>query len=252
MGDEPSHPELLDYLASELIRRDWRLKDLHRAIVLSATYRTRSHHPEADDAWRSLLQADRDNRWLGRFPRRRLEAETLRDAMFAVSGWLNFAGGGPGVMPPLPEELKSTLLKGQWSTSPNEAEHYRRSVYLFARRNLPFPFFASFDRPSANASCARRNRSTTAPQALFLLNSELTRDAAERLAEAVRREHPGDRPAQVAAAFRRTLGRAPGAEQREAATGLLDRLEDNVQEGPDPLVELCRGLLNTNAFLYVD
>ena len=244
MGDQPTHPELLDYLASELIRRGWRLKDLHREILLSATYRTRSFRDsvrasgENDDTWERLIRSDPDNRLLGRYPRRRLEGEIIRDAMFAVSGSLSRVGGGPGIMPPLPVELKQTLLRGQWSASEREADHYRRSVYLFARRNLPYPMFATFDRPSANTSCAARDSSTTAPQALYLFNSSVTIDAAKRLAERLRRRHPDDRNGQIDEAYRRLFSRSPDADELQQATTFLREVASLREVA---LLEVARG-----------
>ncbi len=260
MGEEPSHPALLDYLATELVRGGWRLKDLHREIVLSATYRTRSYAGESKADWDRLIAADPENVWLGRFPRRRLDAEVLRDAMFAVSGTLNRVTDGPGVMPPLPEELKSTLLKGQWSASEREADHYRRSIYLFARRNLPYPMLATFDRPSANTSCAVRARSTTAPQALFLLNSAITSDAANRLARRLVRLHPDDAAAQIREAYLRVFSREPEAGELDEAQAFVRQVVERSdgQQGrrsaapAAALTELCRGLLNTNPFVYID
>src|SRR5207249_8142149 len=108
--------------------------------------------------------ADSDNALYSHFPRRRLEGEAIRDAMLAAAGLLTSERGGPGVMPPLPEELLGTLLKGQWTTSKREADHYKRSIYVFARRNLRLPVFEAFDRPDGNATCPIRTRSTTAPQ----------------------------------------------------------------------------------------
>src|SRR5262245_56631485 len=98
------------------------------------------------------------------FQRRRLTGEELRDAMWRASDSLDATRGGPGVMPKLPEELAQTLLKNQWTDSPKVSDHYRRSIYVFARRNLRYPIFDAFDRPDANSSCPARNQSTTAPQ----------------------------------------------------------------------------------------
>ncbi|MDZ4688016.1 MAG: DUF1549 and DUF1553 domain-containing protein, partial [Planctomycetaceae bacterium] len=158
-GAEPSHPELLDWLATELPRRGWSLKEMHRLIVTSAAYRraARPGSTESDrTAWRALVAADPDNRLWGRMSPRRLDGEAIRDAMLSISGELSERRNGPGVRPPLPTELVSTLLKGQWDVSPNEEDHRRRSVYLFVRRNLRYPLFEVFDRPDTNASCDQR------------------------------------------------------------------------------------------------
>ena len=161
MGGTPTHPELLDWLATELPRLGWSRKRLHRLIVTSATYRQAS------------------------FPRRRLDGEAIRDALLTASGQLNRQAGGPGFRPPLPNEVVRTLLKDQWPVTANSAEHRRRSVYLFARRNLRYPLFEAFDKPDANASCPRRNVSTIAPQSLLLLNGDDSLAAATELAKLI-------------------------------------------------------------------
>ncbi len=259
MGDEPSHPELLDFLAGGLIRRGWSLKQLHRQIVLSSVYRMRSSPPAAADGnWRAAIEIDPHNRLLSRFPRRRLDAESLRDTMFAVSGSLNHCGGGPGVQPPLPPEMIKTLKSGQWKTSPNTADHFRRSIYIFARRNLRYPFFATFDRPAANASCAVRQPSTTAVQSLLLLNSQTTLVASQRLAADIGRTAGNDLRRGCNEIFRRLFSR-PASEQELAdcvdflhqQTKMLKE-EGDGQASQNALVDLCRALLNTNQFLYVD
>src|SRR6059058_3177498 len=142
-------------------------------IVSSATYRQEVNASNATGT---------DHDLYSRYPRRRLEGEAIRDAMLSAAGLLTSERGGPGVMPPLPEELIGTLLKGQWTTSKREADHYKRSIYVFARRNLRLPIFEAFDRPDGNATCPLRNRSTTAPQSLLLFNSEFSLLAARHLA----------------------------------------------------------------------
>ena len=263
MGDEPSHPELLDFLATKLMRDGWSLKRLHREILLSAVYRTRSVRPPSGSArerWDAAAETDPDNRWLSRFPRRRLDAEAIRDALFAVSGSLNRKTGGPGVMPPLPPEMVATLKRGQWKTTDRQSEHYRRSVYLFARRNLRFPFFATFDRPAANASCAVRQPSTTAVQSLLLFNSRTTLDAATRLAARLQREWPDGSGLEWFAEqlSLRLYAREPDRGEVAAATEFLRQqthaaratgLTDAERAG---LVDLCRAMLNSNEFLYVE
>jgi hypothetical protein len=258
MGEEPTHPELLDHLAWRLIARGWSLKDLHRQIVLSAVYRTASRAGSgSDDSWTARIDTDPANRWLARFPRRRLEAESIRDSMLAVSGTLNHQAGGPGVRPPLPGELIQSLKSGQWETSPRQADHYRRSIYIFARRNLRYPLLATFDRPAADTSCAARHPSTTSIQSLLLLNSEFTLDAAERLARLVAARQT-DLAGQYQDVYRRVLTRLPTDDELgEGVTFLRSQSGFLRREGhPDPesaaLRDLCRVVFNTNAFLYVD
>lgn len=270
MGVSPSHEELLDHLACELREHGWSLKHLHRLIVCSATYRQSSKG--SGDHWQQAMAADPNNELCSRFPRRRLEGETLRDALLASAGLLSSERGGPGVMPPLPKELVDTLLKGQWTPSPREADHYRRSVYLFARRNLRYPLFEAFDRPDANASCPVRSRSTTAPQSLVLFNSELSLLVARNLAGRVMQE-TSDSQGQIEALYLDALSRRPS--EKEAATlrkFLTQQREKLKSEGrpreklalpircspdTDPyaaaaLVDACLAILNANEFLYVD
>lgn len=262
VGDEPTHPELLDWLATELVRQDWSLKQLHRLIVTSATYRQAS-----------ISENDSSTLWLSRFPRRRLSGEAIRDAMLAVSGTLNNAVQGPGVMPPLPDELVKTLLKNQWKTSDNEADHYRRSIYIFARRNLRYPIFDAFDRPDANASCPQRGKSTTAPQSLLLLNSAFSLNAARRLAGSLLTEHDEVDHTAITSVFRRTLCRQPSEHDLTELTRFMqlqtEYLRDKSQTAEqlalplpcpasiDPyeaaaLTDLCLALLNCNEFIYID
>lgn len=260
-GDIPLHLELLDWLAAELARSGFSARHMHRLLVTSSVYRTASrtaasaetdHAPPQAAAWQALLAADPENRLWGRFPRRRLTAEEVRDALLAVGGLLNTRRGGPGVMPPLPKELEPTLLRGQWQASPDPADHHRRSLYLFVRRNLRDPLLEAFDRPDTLASCPVRGRSTTAPQALALLHAPLAWEAAQGLARLASAEANDDPAAFVIACFRRALARSP----REAELKLaLDFLKSDPGAAPDAdarRIDLCRALLNTNEFVYID
>jgi hypothetical protein len=194
-------------------------------------------------------QVDPENRLLWRANRQRLEGEAIRDCMLAAAERLSPRTGGPGVRPPLPEELTITLLKDQWIPSPDEEDHRRRSIYLFARRNLRFPIFEAFDRPETNASCPVRGQSTIAPQALLLLNSEFSFVAASDLAKYVRTHVGDDRNAQINLVYRRTLSRAPTQAQLARAREFLTEQDG----GPaDSLALLCLAVFNTNEFIYVD
>ena len=265
MGEEPSHPKLLDHLASRLINHDWSLKDLHRQIVLSATYRTQSKPPafatdnsDATKDWRNAKFTDPSNRLLARFPRRRLDAESLRDAMLLASGTMNHQAGGPGISPPLPQALVRTLKSGQWQTSDDTAEHYRRSVYIFARRNLRYPLFATFDRPAANCSCPTRPSSTTALQSLLLLNSSFTLDLSEHLASHCTNAHSESPKMQIREIFRCVFSRLPSRqEEKDCRDFLLRQAAMAKKQGAEKpvlaaLTDLCRALFNSNEFLYVD
>ncbi len=239
MGTPPTHPELLDWLAQDFLSSGGSLKRLHRQIVTSAVYRSASRPATDPQAWRALQEADPDNFLLGRMNRRRLDGEEIRDAMLATAGELNDERGGPGVRPPLPAEVVSTLLKNQWNVTPEKRAHSRRSVYLFVRRNLRFPLFEVFDRPDANQSCPRRHESTTAPQALTLLNSDFTWTCARQLAKSIA-EGESSAASQAEVACRLVLARS--ATSREEAL-LRDAGE---------LETFCAALLNSSEFLYVD
>ncbi|MBM3798378.1 MAG: DUF1553 domain-containing protein, partial [Acidobacteria bacterium] len=188
IGGRPSHPELLDWLTSEFVREGWSLKKLHRLIMTSATYR-QSSAPRA-----TAREADPSNRLLWRFPPRRLEAAAIRDSALAVAGALSPQTGGPSVFPPLP--AGTPKLVGGWDLSKAAADQQRRSVYIFVRRNDPYPMLNAIDFPDTHESCSRRNQTTTAPQALTLLNSSLTADWSRQFATRVERAAGSDRSRQ--------------------------------------------------------
>ncbi len=243
---EPSHPELLDWLASEFVAQGWSMKKLHKTMLLSAAYREASA-PSAETAER-----DPENIYLSYFKRRRLEAEEIRDAVLQAAGAINWKMGGRPVVPPLaPEELygMSQPPGNAWITTANTDEHNRRSVYLISRRTFRVPMLEVFDRPEGVLSCPRRDSSTTATQSLSLLNSGFTLQMAERLARAVGNDDPR---AAVNAAWRQALGRQPSDEESTAALAFLDKQRSNLGSMQAALVELSRGLLNLNEFLYVD
>jgi hypothetical protein len=251
LGAAPTHPELLDWLARELRMRDWSLKSSHRTIVCSATYRQASVLASG----KPVDEQKANTEFYARFPRRRLDGEAIRDALLSAADLLTTERGGPGVMPPLPEELVGTLLKGQWKASEREADHYRRSIYVFARRNLRYPVFEAFDRPDGNASCALRSRSTTAPQSLVLLNSELSLLAARQLAARVM--SASDEPAeQIERLYRLCYGRAPTAGESERLIAFVaqqrERQLDDNDSTDAALIDACLALFNSSEFLYID
>ncbi len=250
MGMEPSNLQLLDWLASWFVENGWHIKQLHRLILTSSTYRQRSRLPNdasvaEANAWKLALERDPGVRWLSRFPRQRLSGEVIRDAMLSVAGILNRKTGGPGVRPPLPAELRSTLLKDQWNVTEDTTEHNRRSIYVFARRNLRFPIFEAFDRPAANQSCSRRDVSTTAPQALHLLNSEFSFRMAELIADRILMDNAAS-DQQVAKAFELILNRSPAKDDLNDAQRFI------ANSGDDAFTHLCLALLNSNEFVFID
>lgn len=282
VGQAPSHPQLLDYLATELIRRQWSLKQLHYLIVTSATYRQAGRvadlansEPETHQLTARLDRSERldpENEWLARFPRQRLDGETIRDVMLAVAGTLDSQQGGAGVRPPLSKELVDTLLKKQWEVDPDPRQYQRRSIYVFARRNLRYPIFELFDRPDGNASCSRRNQSTTAPQSLFLLNSRFSLQTAQQFA-GTGLSLTSDQEAFIQWVFQRALARpATVVELQRALLFLKDQANRAQQESrpsgqlalPVPVptrlnpyqatayTDLCLAIFNLNEFIYVD
>ena len=238
-GESPSHPELLDTLALRLIESGWRLKPLHRLMMLSKTYRQSSQTPPSDLA----REWDPMNRLLWRFNRRRLRAEEIRDALLAVAGRLNREMFGKSVMVPVEAEMVKLLYKpSQWTVTEDVRQHDRRSVYLIAKRNLRIPFLEVFDQPTLQNSCPKRESSTHAPQALELLNGRTSNALAQSLADRLREEVGDDSKRQIERAWRLVAGRKPSVRESQLALEFLRE---------QPLREFTLALFNLNAFLYV-
>ena len=241
-GERPSHPDLLDWLATELPARDWSLKAMHHLMVTSHTYRQASHGNTA--AWKQSLTLDASNELLSRMLRRRLEGEAIRDTFLASSGQLNRKAGGPSIRPPLPVEITSTMLKNQWNVTEDDTEHRRRSIYIFARRNLRFPMFDVFDRPDSNLSCSRRDESTTALQSLTLLNSSFSSRVSQDLAKRVATEY-NQTDERIHRLYTLLFSRPPSDQERDMGLKFL-RTANN------ELSHYCLALLNTNEAIYID
>jgi len=265
-GAEPSHPELLDWLATEFVARGWGMKAMHRLMVTSATYR------QSSTASAATLADDPDNALFSRMFRRRLEGEAVRDALLAASGRLDGRVGGPSVFPDLPPGVET---RGGWTRSASAADRNRRSIYVFVRRNLKYPLFDAFDLPDSNTTCPERNVTVNAPQALMLLNSDLVLDQARAfagrvLATAADRNDPA---ALVERAYRLALSRAPKPDEVERGVdflrdqpALLSAQAENPRslDLPDPmpdgygpaqgaaLVDYCHAVFNLNEFVFVD
>jgi hypothetical protein len=235
-GRQPTHPELLDWLARRFVADGWSLKKMHRLMMTSAAYRRSSEATGTDPS----------NLLFGRGARRRLDAEALRDSLLAVSGRLSPVGGGPGVYVPIPKDINVMLPNNDkelsWETS-TEEEGRRRTVYVFQRRSLTLPFVDVFDGPPMNQTCPARPETTVAPQALTLFNGEFARGEAKAFAARVEREAGNDVDARIDRAFRLSLIRAPREDERAAARAFL---------ATQPLSDLCHVLFNTNEFLYLD
>jgi hypothetical protein len=243
-GEPPSHPELLDWLASELVAQGWRLKPLHRLMVTSATYRL------AGKANPKLASEDPENTLFGRANRRRLDAEGLRDAMLAVSGDLNPKMGGPGVLAPLEKEVEDLIFTEAevvdlWPEDRNPSEHVRRSLYLFRKRNVRYPLLEAFDAPDTQTACPRRETSTHALQALSLLNSEFAAGRAKVLADRIIREGGADTDQRIRRAYHLVLARAPKLAEIERSRSFVKAAEQSAW------VDFALALLNSNEFLYV-
>ena len=249
MGQRPTHPELLDWLANDFIQSGWDMKRMHRQIVTSATYRQSSL---ANDEG---MKEDSRNRFLWRFPRQRLEGEAIRDAALAVSGALNAKLGGPSVMPELPAGMPAP--RGGWTLSAPE-DRNRRSLYVFIRRNSRYPMLEAFDMPDTHESCGRRNATITAPQALALLNGKVVLEWAQAFAGRVTREAGGDLTAQIDRAYQLAYSRKPDASERDTIQTFFAKQKDIVArrgESADraqaaALVDFCHMLLNSNEFIY--
>ncbi len=237
-GERPTHPELLDWLATEFVQSGWSVKAMHRLMLLSDTYQMASDDVSAN------VGVDPDNRMLWRMPRQRLSAEILRDQMLAVAGNLDRTVGGPSVFPYIDPDLFQSSTSRTWPGKPdNDPSTWRRSLYVFMKRSIRYPMFEAFDQPDATASCARRNGSTVAPQALLLMNNAFVIQEAKMFAERVEKDAPGDRGKQVDRAWELALGRPPADAERRRAVSFLE-------SGSGTLPDLCQLIFNLNEFTY--
>ena len=239
-GGLPTHPELLDWLASEFVAKGWSVKQMHRLIMTSAAYKRSA--TVSDQA----LAKDPANELLSHMNRRRLEAEEIRDGSLQVTGELNLKTGGLPVVPPLSKEEMFGMIgnpASAWLVTPDKTEHQRRTIYLLSRRTFQQPMAQAFDGPDGVLTCARRNESTTAPQSLALLNSGFTMDRARALA--AKTSSPTE-------AWEKVFGRAPSTDELAAANAFLEKQTVLLGSREAAMSELARGLLNTNEFLYVD
>jgi hypothetical protein len=248
LGEPASHPELLDWLAAELLASGWQIKPMHRLIVLSSAYRMSSRATPAE------LAADPSNRWFWRFPMRRLTAEEVRDSMLAVSGVLRHKAGGPSVSPPIPREvLAGQSVPGSgWKTSPPD-EAARRSIYVHVKRSLLVPILAVHDAADTDSSCPVRYTTTVPTQALGMLNGAFANEQAADFADRLRREAPGDVAAQVRRAIRLTAARDPEPKDVLGDVEFVRTLMERARlDEHSALTQYGLMILNANAFLYLD
>ncbi len=225
--DPPSHPELLDWLAVEFMESGWDVKHMQRLIATSATYRQSSNvTPE-------LTAKDPYNRLLARGPRFRVDAEVVRDIALAASGLLNDHVGGPSVFPPAPAFLfvaPASYSPKVWNQATG-ADRYRRALYTFRYRSVPYPVLQTFDAPNGETSCVRRGRSNTPLQALTLLNEPVFLDAARALADRTVREGGATEQDRLAYAFRRCIGRTPTPSEARAILPFLEKQKGRLRDG---------------------
>ena len=256
-GLPPSHPQLLDWLARKLLDGGWRMKPLHRAIVLSRTYQQSSHFSESNPG----AQSDPGNRLLWRQNMRRIDAEAIRDSILAVSGRLNLEMGGRGFFPALSASVLSSQSRpGRGWGKSDERQRSRRSVYAFVKRTLGIPFLETFDFPVPDKPEPKRQTTTIAPQALILLNSEFMDQQSRALADRLLREHPGSIDRQINGAYRLAFSRKPLAGEVAALSAFHGRQQQALQSAGTAataasqmsLAEVCRLIFNLNEFVYVD
>jgi hypothetical protein len=257
-GEQPTHPELLDWLAVELVEKGWSLKHIHRLMLTSATYRMSSLVEPGDANTIKALEQDRDNKLFWRANRRRLEGEAIRDAMLQVAGELNLAMYGRSAQPKLPAGVSERYA---WEPDEEAALRNRRSVYIFAKRNMRFPLFEAFDQPDLHQSCARRAVTVTAPQSLAMLNSELTLELARSWAERLVADYGSNASGLIRAAYRMAFSRVATDEEVRLAEVFLDMQPHALQLrnvdvpgalGVDKVAEFCHALFNCNEFIMVD
>jgi hypothetical protein len=236
-GEWPSHPDLLDWLATEFIRSGWNVKEMHKLIVMSGTYRQSSKvNPE-------LLAKDPENRLLARGPRFRLDAESIRDSLLFISGLLVERDGGKSVKPPQPEGVWEAVAFVGSNTRQFSADSgpaiYRRSLYTFWKRTSPPPMMLAFDAPSRESCTVRRARTNTPLQALALMNERQSIDAARKFAERITTEG-GDQPAsRIDQAFRLALGRSATSREQDVLQRVLASQKEIFTADPKAAEELA-------------
>ncbi len=237
MGDLPTHPELLDWLSVEFVEGGWSVKQMHRLLMTSDAYRMSSQFADEGN-----LQSDPQNKFHWRFRARRLEGEIVRDSVLSAGGSLNRTMGGMPVFPALQNEVLGQMKNGIWRKQADGPEVWRRSVYIYRKRGLPFPMLESFDLPDQNISCGARNVSTVPTQALILLNDEFVVKQAELFAQRVEEARPRDVGRQIELAYQLALGRTPSERERKMAREYLQTRS---------LAGFTHVLFNLNEFVYL-
>jgi hypothetical protein len=250
MGVLPSNPELLDWLATEFVQKGWSIKQMHRLIMTSETYKMDSAFSREVD-----LKTDPTNVYLWRFPPHRLEAEIIRDLTLSASGQLNPQAGGEPFFPAIPTSLRADQPRGVWELTKEEPSTWRRSVYAYVKRGLKYPMFEVFDEPDLNVTAERRAVSTVPTQALTLLNNEFTLIQAKYFADRVWKTAGANPEKQVGEMYRIAFSREPGASEMSQNVAFLQKRAEGAGGGDgaarSALGDLAHVLLNLNEFVYV-
>ena len=237
VGDRPTHPELLDWLAIEFMDNGWSTKDLHRLIMTSEAYQMASSFVNEENSL-----ADLENHFMWRYRPQRLEAEAVRDVILATSGGIDLKVGGEPIFPHIPQEILDTaVLFGRWDNQVDGPEVWRRSLYVYRRRTLTFPFFETFDLPDQNQTINTRNTSTVAPQALTLMNNPFVLSQAELFSDVVEEKVPYNVDQQIEMVYQTALTRPPTPEEAEVGRQLVE---------PGSLDDLTHVVFNLSEFLY--
>ncbi|MCI0661505.1 MAG: PSD1 and planctomycete cytochrome C domain-containing protein [Acidobacteria bacterium] len=252
MGVKPSHPELLDWLATEFINQGWSIKHIHRLIMNSQTYKMASSFSSAAN-----LEKDPNNVYLWRFPLRRLEAEAIRDIILSASGNINLQAGGEPFFPAIPPAVRDSYRQGKWVLTKENSSNWRRGIYAYLKRGLKYPMFEVHDQPDPNVTCESRNVTTVPTQALTMLNNEFVLIQARSFAERVLRDAGGDPVRQVQLLYRIALSREPALKELERGQAFILRQRDyhhgrQSNTNLAALTDLAHVVLNTNEFVYIN
>jgi hypothetical protein len=261
MGMAPSHPELLDWLATEFVRQGWSIKQMQRLILNSETYKMSSTFYNAQNA-----EKDPTGLYLWRFPIRRLEGEAIRDIILSASGQINLEAGGPPFFPSLPLSVRQGYRQGKWNLTKEEPATWRRSVYSYWKRGMKFPMFDVHDQPDQNVTTEKRSITTVPTQALTLLNNEFVLLQARYLAERVIREAGSDPTAQIRALYRIALSREPSQAELSGNMVFIQKQhdyragkasgsgssEEHRNNDLATLTDMAHVMLNFNEFVYIN
>jgi hypothetical protein len=237
MGDAPSNQELLDWLAVEFMNDGWSVKQMHRLMMTSEAYQMASSFDNDEN-----IAKDPEDYKQWRYRMQRLDSDSVRDSVMAVSGAINLAMGGPPVYPPMPKELLDSTIHNVWVKQPDGPQTWRRSIYVYRKRNLNVPMLEVFDMPDPNITAGPRTISTVPTQSLTLLNDEFVRHQAKLFAGRVEEGAPNDVAKQIDLAYRIALSRSPDEKELQIGMDLVKK---------QGLVDFAQVVLNLNEFLYL-